>query len=186
MRPGRPMMRVWSPIVIILGASAPSCQSQSNASVTYSAKSRARTKGEFGALAAHVVGVEAVRNYDVAAPLQLDDIGNIVVICVAVVDEAAFLDQQSPRVRSMRAAGMPAHGPLARNPPDGVDGLRDRPALFVLVLAGRSLPSIAMAGQLVAPFQAVLGNPWGLLEGLGTDVERAGDLVLIEDLRICQ
>ena len=73
------------------------------------AGAEARRGGEL-----RVVGVHRVGHDEVAAAADGDPVGQLVVVGVRVVEEAAFLDQQPPRVLARAVAAVPAERPLAR------------------------------------------------------------------------
>src|SRR5882724_1798985 len=83
------------------------------------------------------------------AAVDLGPVGQIIVVRVGIVEEAALLDDEFPRVRAHLPA-IPAEGPRTGRLLDGADGAFDRLAFLVpghfIVVA----PAIAMARHLVA------------------------------------
>ena len=104
MRPGRPIMRRCRPIDIIFGwplAFGP----QRVEGVGRVVGEVARRHEAMEALViVHVVGVEAVGQHQVPLAQNLDEERQVVGIVVAVVEKAAFLDQQAARVGRGRRA----------------------------------------------------------------------------------
>src|SRR3990170_6653466 len=64
---------------------------------------------------AHVVGIERIRHHQLGLAVLRVVPGDVVVVVVGVVDEAAFLHHQPPRVRA-GAPGVPAERTLAGQP----------------------------------------------------------------------
>ena len=60
-----------------------------------------------------VVGRQAVRHHQVRAIVHAHPVGQLVVVGVRVVEEAAFLDEQAPGVHARPVAAVPAERPLA-------------------------------------------------------------------------
>ena len=108
------------------------------------------------ALQAAVVGVEAVGDDEVAATRDFGPVGQVVVVGVAVVEEAADLDHQAARVRA-GAAGVPADGPAADQPRDGFDVVAHVGALEVFRHELVVDPALSVAGD----FEAAAGDRGG-------------------------
>ena len=65
-------------------------------------------------------------------PPDLDPVGQLVVVGVGVVEEAALLHHQAPRVDARAVAAVPAERPLAGRLAQGLDGAPDVRALLLL------------------------------------------------------
>ena len=117
--------------------------------------------------------------------LSIDErvVGEIVVVGVAVVEEASVLHEELTRVEAGTGAYVPAKGPLARRAGDRLDAHAN--ALFLL-LAGHivvGLPSIAVAHDLVAAASHLLPNGGVALQGHGAAVDGGLDPVLVENVQ---
>src|ERR1700741_1637497 len=89
----------------------------------------------------------------------------VVGIVVAVVVEAAVLDQQAAGVGRGRRAGVPTDRPGTGDPGQHAYRLADCLALLVLPHGGGLLPAPAVAGNLVAAPDRVLDQPGRELGG---------------------
>jgi len=97
----------------------------------------------------HVVVVERVGDDEVRLAADRHVVRQVVVIGVAVVEEAAMLGDQAPGV-GRHAAGVPAHGAAAGQARDGLDAAGDVGALRVLVHLVVVDPAEGVAGHLMA------------------------------------
>src|SRR5439155_25557788 len=103
------------------------------------------------------------------------------VVGVAVVDEAAVLDDELARLLARTVAAIPAQRPLAREPLDPGVPLVDGPALGLAVHQVVLLPPVAVAADVVALVGDGPGDGGIPLEGDGTGEERAPHPILRED-----
>jgi hypothetical protein len=128
---------------------------------------------------AHVVGGERVGNDELAAALVRKPIGQIVVIGVGDVVEAADVGDKIHGLQT-RAAGVPSGWTLAGGQRVQADGLEDLPALLigghVLVLD----PFVAMRGDLPACLLHGGQLLWRTHQGGGDAVDGHGDLAFGE------
>ena len=144
MRPGRPIIRRCSPIDIIFGACAPFAM-QPVEGVDHISGEIGGAAEPVGMEELHVVGVERVGQHQVPLVSDLHEIRQVVVVGVAVVEEAAFLDQQ--------ASGVDRAGPTvcaSRPAATGYrfyrrHGARDAVAFLGLVHDRRAPPSASHA-----------------------------------------
>src|SRR6266540_1367166 len=86
---------------------------------------------EAAAAELRVVGGEAVGHHQVRALVHAHPVGQLVVVGVGVVEEAALLDDELPRVHARPVAAIPAQRPLADRRPHRFHGHPDVPALLV-------------------------------------------------------
>ena len=100
------------------------------------------------AVEAVVVGLEGAWDHEMVLPAELDPERQLVAQIVAVVEEAAMLDQQPPRIVA-RSAVEPASRRPARELPDALDGEADMLALGLLVDLEIVEPTVAMADDFV-------------------------------------
>jgi hypothetical protein len=105
----------------------------------------------------HVVGIESIGQHEVAVATDLDEIRQIVVIGVAVVEKAAFFDQQPPGAIRSRRSSVLADRPNAGCLPDRRDGQCDTLALRRLVERVMAFPAPAMRRDLVPAPHRVRG-----------------------------
>src|SRR6266705_3325576 len=70
---------------------------------------------------AAVVVDERVRDDEMALALDLGEVGEVVVVGVRVVDEAALLDHQLARVDARAVTAVPAERPLPARPLERLD-----------------------------------------------------------------
>ncbi len=102
---------------------------------------------------AHVVGVQGVGDHQVrlAGGVVGFPIGQVVVVGVAVIEEAAFLHHQAPGVRA-GAAGVPAQWAFAGDFGEDADRFEHVLAFLGLVHVLVVDPAVAVAADLVAGF----------------------------------
>ena len=129
----------------------------------------------------HVVVVERVRDDEMRLPADPRPVRQVVVVCVGVVQEAALLDDQPPRVDRRRIAAVP---PVRARPGGPLDRLDGAPHLRALLVLGHVLeadpPPAVRAGLVPRPLDR---PPDGRV---ALDRHRAGEeghlqLVLVEE-----
>ena len=186
MRPGRPIMRRCRPIDIIFGCVL-AFRPQRVEGVGRVVGEVARRHEAVEALViVHVVGVEAVGQHQVPLARDLDEERQVVGIVVAVVEEAAFLDQQAARVGRGRGAGVPADGPRARRSRSAPSPFDRLPALRRFLHVGMLLPAPAVAGDLMAAFHRILDEPGRELGGLAAGADRGWHAEPLAACRRCR
>src|SRR5262245_21677057 len=129
---------------------------------------------------AAVVVDERVRHHEVPVAVHLGEVGEVVVVGIRVVDEAALLDEQLARVDARSVAAVPAERALPRRPLERLDRPLDVLPLLVAAEQPVLLPAPAVAARLVPRFL----DPFAYLRiPLQRDrggVERRLDAVLVE------
>src|SRR5579872_3823937 len=126
----------------------------------------------------HVVGVERIGQYEPAMAGNVDEERKIVAVSVAVIDEAAMLQEKPSRVDRRRRARMPADRRHARRLADGRHGLGDGAALLSFAHPGMALPPPAMTGHLVSLLDRLARQPWRTVDRAAAGVQRRYGLVL--------
>ena len=101
--------------------------------------------GEFSVIVDEAVGHDEVR-----PPVDLDPIGKLVVIGVAVVEKAALLDEEAAGVDARPVAAIPADRALAEQTLESRDRLGDLDALLLLQQLEMPHPAIAVAADVAA------------------------------------
>src|SRR5262249_61128094 len=109
-----------------------------------------RASESLGEDVAAVVVDERVGHDEMPPSLHVDEIGQVVVVGVGVVDEAALLDDELARVDAGAVAAVPAERPLAARPLDRLDRPLDVLPVRVAVEEPVLLPAPAVAARLVA------------------------------------
>ena len=132
------------------------------------------------AVEAVVVGLEGARNHEVVSPAELDPERKLVTQIVAVVQEAAVLDQQPTRVVA-RPTVEPAERRLAGELRDSLDGEADMIALGFLVDLEIIEPTITVADDLVSLSDKGLGQLRTLLERAHDSQDADLDAESLED-----
>ena len=112
----------------------------------------------------HVVRVKGIRQHEVALAGDIDEIRQLVVVGVAVVEEAAFLDQQTPGVGRSRGPSVPADRPDAGRALYRGDGARDAAAFLRLVEPIMAFPSPAVRRDLVPAAEGIASQHWQPLD----------------------
>ena len=130
---------------------------------------------------AEVVGVGRIGHDQVARARDLHEIGQVVVVGVGIVEEAAFVDHQLAGVDGGAEAAVPAYRPLAAGALEGLHGEPDMRALLLPREAEHLLPAPAVAAYLVAAGDDGAGDLRVLLEGDGAGVEGGLDPGLLEE-----
>ena len=108
---------------------------------------------------AHVVGVERIGQDDMGMPANLDDIGQIVVVGVGIVEEAAMLDEQRTGAFARRGAGVEADRRRAGGGAERCHRTGDRRSLGGLVHVDMALPAPAMGRDLMSARNGFLRDP---------------------------
>ena len=129
-----------------------------------------------------VVGFVGVRNHEVRTARHLDPVGQFVGQRIPVVEKAALLRHEPPRVRS-RPAGHPAERTVAQNRRQPVDGPPDVIALNVLRHLHIVDPAVAMADHLVPVAHEGAGKLRVLLQRAHHAEHADLDVVGAEDLQ---
>ena len=117
----------------------------------------------------HVVVVQRIGDDQLRLAVHLHVVRQVVVIGVALVEEAAMLGHQAPRVGA-DASGVPAHGPLAAEALDRLDAARDLGAFHRLGHRVVVDPAPGVGGDLMPR----LGEGAG---GGGVQLQRAADAI---------
>jgi hypothetical protein len=125
---------------------------------------------------AFVVG-EGVGHDEGAPALDLDMVGKVVVVGVAVVEEAALLDEEPARVHARAVAAVPALAAHAGGPADRFARHADVVGLLARE-APHLLPAPAVAAGLVVRFAQPGGELGVALERDGAGVEGEGQAAL--------
>ena len=128
---------------------------------------------------AHVVGVEGVGQHQVRAAVHLQVVGAVVVVGVAVVQEAAVLHQQAPGVHRRRRLGMPAHRRATHRFLQGLHRAGDGGAFLRFIHAGMRLPAPAVAAHLIAALGRVRPDPRCGFERAAAGIHRQRHAVLV-------
>ena len=129
-----------------------------------------------------VIGRERVRDHQVLLAADHRPVRQVVVIGVAIEQEAALLDHQLARVHAWSIAAVPAERPLARRLGDGGDGETDMLALLLARQQRDVLPAIAVRHDVMTAPTHFLGGVAIALQGDGAGVEGAFHVLLVEDV----
>src|SRR5688572_3341661 len=130
---------------------------------------------------ARVVERERIRDDEPLPLAHLRVVRQVVVVRIAVVDEAAMLDDELARVLARTVAAIPAKRPLSRESLDPGKAVVDGPPFALLVHQVVLFPAVAMAANVVTLLCDGAADRRVALEGDGAREERRADLVLRED-----
>src|SRR5882757_11336476 len=120
-----------------------------------------------------VVGDDVIRDDQVFLAVDGGPVGQVVVVGVAVVGEAALFDQQFPGVNAGAVAAVPSDRPCTGGLLDRGDRLGDVLPLLVPGQQGDVLPPVAVGDDVVHARADIPGDIPIALQGHGAGVERA-------------
>ena len=132
---------------------------------------------------AHVVGVQGVGDHQVrlAGGVVGFPVGQVVVVGIAVVEEAAFLHHQAPGVRA-GAPGVPAQGPFAGDLGEDANRFEHVLAFLGLIHVLVVDPAVAVAADFVAGLDHGADHVRMALGGHGHGEDGQRDIEFLEQL----